>query len=514
MQKHQYLFVLLIGLMYANLSFSQTYSGGDGTAGNPFHIATKSDLHYLCEHSVDWDQHFKQTANIAFSTEDFESGGDFENGGQGFSPIGNASVSFTGSYHGGDFSIDSLVINRPSQNLVGFFGLIESEYTISNLRLTNFFISGYEYTGGLVGLSDCYIVSIQCTGIVNGLNYVGGITGNNYGTIKNCRVHISILGEGNVGGIAGQNSGIEINQCFSRGALSGNAHVGGLVGFNAKKTVNCYSTASVIGTHAIGGLTGYNNDTIINCYSVGEVFGTDFYGGLVGFNNAIVDSSFWDVETSGQLSSMGGSGKSSVEMKTLILFTDASWDFEDEIVNGLENIWKLHCATNEGYPILFWEDIQSIASVELSGSTLTAMTDDATYSWVNCDADFSVIPGETGQSYIPTTNGNYAVIVNKGSCNDTSECISISELGVNTKNQNETFLMYPNPTDGNFAIDLEADQHTISVKIFDVFGKTVESSQKVNATKLEISFQGNEGIYFVEILNENGEGKIHKLLRK
>ena len=40
----------------------------------------------------------------------------------GFSPIGNSTTKFTGSYDGGGYTIDNLFINRPSTENVGFFG--------------------------------------------------------------------------------------------------------------------------------------------------------------------------------------------------------------------------------------------------------------------------------------------------------------------------------------------------------------------------------------------------------
>jgi hypothetical protein len=76
---------------------------------------------------------------------------------------------------------------------------------------------------------------------------------------------------------------------------------------------------------------GYNNldCTISDCYSTGAVSGTLHVGGLVGNNGGNINSSFWDSETSGQTISAGGTGKTTVEMKTFSTFTLAGWDFVD-----------------------------------------------------------------------------------------------------------------------------------------------------------------------------------------
>ena len=59
-------------------------------------------------------------------------------------------------------------------------------------------------------------------------------------------------------------------------------------------------------------------------------------------------------------------------------------------------------------------------SVSLVGVTLTAATGGATYQWIDCDNGSLPIAGATGQSFMPSANGNYAVIVTVNGCSDTS----------------------------------------------------------------------------------------------
>jgi len=51
--------------------------------------------------------------------------------------------------------------------------------------------------------------------------------------------------------------------------------------------------------------------------------------------------SFWDTQTSGQVTSDGGTGKTTAEMQMESTFTDAGWDFVAESVNGTEDIWSI-----------------------------------------------------------------------------------------------------------------------------------------------------------------------------
>ena len=73
-----------------------------------------------------------------------------------------------------------------------------------------------------------------------------------------------------------------------------------------------------------------------------------------GESQGITTISFWDVETSGQVTSDGGTGKMTTEMQTANTFLEAGWDFVDETENGTEDIWRI----NEGrdYPRLWWEE--------------------------------------------------------------------------------------------------------------------------------------------------------------
>jgi hypothetical protein len=63
--------------------------------------------------------------------------------------------------------------------------------------------------------------------------------------------------------------------------------------------------------------------------------------------------SFWDVNTSGQASSAGGTGLTTVEMQTRSTFTDAGRDFVGEVNNGTEDIWEICEGTN--YPKFVWQ---------------------------------------------------------------------------------------------------------------------------------------------------------------
>ena len=106
-------------------------SAGDGTAGNPYQIATLDNLYWLSQTTTVWgsNTYFIQTADIdATSTASWE-------GGKGFKPIGRLASSkrFDANYDGNGKSISNLSINRPLEDGVGLFGHVSQK--ISNLTL-------------------------------------------------------------------------------------------------------------------------------------------------------------------------------------------------------------------------------------------------------------------------------------------------------------------------------------------------------------------------------------------
>ncbi len=222
-------------------------------------------------------------------------------------------------------------------------------------------VSATDYAGGLVGYNSGATTNCYSTGSVSGAyDYVGGLVGYNSGATTNCYSTGSVSGAYDyVGGLAGYNNSGTISRCYASGSVSGGSYVGGLAGYSVGKSItNCYSSGSVSGTgYYVAGLVGQNGKPpgrpypgwIRTCYSTGTVSGVGGVGGLVGAHvlGEVADS-FWDVETSEQSSSAGGTPKTTAEMMTKSTFTSAGWDFIGETANGTEDIWAICEGTN--YP--------------------------------------------------------------------------------------------------------------------------------------------------------------------
>ncbi|MFY0599644.1 MAG: cadherin domain-containing protein [Cyclobacteriaceae bacterium] len=334
-----------------SVTYDLPYSGGSGTAGDPYLIGNEQDLRQLSASSADWSAHFRQTADISMSEAVWK-------------PIGDASASFTGTYDGSFFRIDGLVANIDPILVpflgagIGLFGYAANA-TLKNIGLTSIdFNSTAEISlvGGLVALSDQI-------------------------TITNCYVtgEINLSKASHLGGLVGYELGDSyIIQSFSDVKIGlGGARAGGLVGttINSSYIINSYALGDISeASNEIGGLVGQKFDdsgleiSIQNSYYVGKLGSANRTGGLVGGGSKIeVVNSFWDVELSGEQTSKGGGiGLTSAEMRGFTKFNEAGWDFKHENTNGTEDVWTYLWGY---YPVLSWQ-IDNLKPFTISGKVV------------------------------------------------------------------------------------------------------------------------------------------------
>ena len=304
------------------------YSGGSGTAKDPYQIATAADLIALGEDPNDYDKHFILTADIdldpnlpgrkVFNKAVIAPDTDPNDVHPWYEATPFIGPAFTGVFDGKGHTILRLTIT--GTRYLGLFGGLGSAGEVKNLGVVDVNITGSgDSIGGLVGTSNHASVVAQC--------YITG----------------SVSGKGYIGGLAGYNGGI-VTQCYSTAAVQG------------ARTTNGYDGG-------VGGLVGENFGTLADCYSIGSVgcYSPNSYyrvkstaGGLVGRNGmlanswAIVTDCFWDAETSGQLTSNGGMGLTTAEMQNAGTFL--TWG-----TCGNEGTWTI----NDGrdYPKLRWQNM-------------------------------------------------------------------------------------------------------------------------------------------------------------
>jgi hypothetical protein len=233
-------------------------------------------------------------------------------------------------------------------------GLVGSNYdTVRDSYATNA-VAGEWNAGGLVGSNYGAVRDSYSAGSMTGNYYAGGLVGGNNGTVSNSFSTGSVTGNYYVGGLTGSNSGT-VTSSYSTDSVTGSSIVSSLVGINGRDgTVsNSFSTGSAAGDYYVAGLAAVNFGTVDNSYSGANVTGHEYVGGLLAVNwGGNASSSFWDTESSGQLTSAGGTGKTTAEMQNIITFRGAGWDISAVAPGTTNSAYTWNIVNEQTYPFL------------------------------------------------------------------------------------------------------------------------------------------------------------------
>jgi hypothetical protein len=273
--------------------------------------------------------------------------------------VGENHGTVTDSYSTGTVSGDSSVGGLVGWN--GNQGTVSNSY--SSADVTGFVIG----VGGLVGRNEGTVTNSYAMGTVTCSAVVaGGLVGVNEGTVTDSHSMGRVSGDMEVGGLVGMNGWYmdgysnpgTVTNSYCTGSVTGKEDAGGLVGGNGYESIvsDSYATANVNGERDVGGLVGGNLGAVSNSYSTGSVTGNENVGGLVGANYGPVSNSFWDIQTSGQATSDGGTGKTTTQMKSITTFSEADWNITAVDAPGDRNpsyIWNI--VGDVTYPFLSWE---------------------------------------------------------------------------------------------------------------------------------------------------------------
>ena len=152
------------------------------------------------------------------------------------------------------------------------------------------------------------------------------------------------------------------------------------------------------------------------------------------------------------------------------------------------------------------------ASVIQNGIILSANATAQIYKWLDCDNAYSIINGETSQSFTPTKNGNYAVELTLNNCVDTSACFEVILVGIIENTFSNLITVYPNPTNGRVIISLGEFLNEFTVSISDISGKLISLSTYKETELFEINLNVKPGVYSLKI-NSIHETAILKLIK-
>jgi hypothetical protein len=313
-------------------------SGNYSIAARFGEIMEVRDWHDLDAIRDNLDSYYLLMNDIDSTTPGYaELAGPGANGGMGWQPIGATPDVFSGAFDGQGHQIRDLYIDRPDENNVGLFGRVDG--AIRDIGVVNASVTGHALVGGLVG--------------------------SNAGAVSRCYFRGDVAGAGTangVGGLVGSSQGM-LKGSYSTGSVTGNLDVGGLLGgqYMGGVVTACYSTSSAAGTRSVGGLVGMIQWSVVTeSYSAGNVAGDLYVGGLVGhrMEEVSVDGCFWDIDSSGWMTSAGGIGESTGRMKDISPFSEAGWSITAVADIGARNtayIWNI--VDGVTYPFLSWQSI-------------------------------------------------------------------------------------------------------------------------------------------------------------
>jgi hypothetical protein len=147
-----------------------------------------------------------------------------------------------------------------------------------------------------------------------------------------------------------------------------------------------------------------------------------------------------------------------------------------------------------------------VPAISMAGGTsLTAAYagTTVTYQWLDCSTSNTVIPGATSSTYEAMTNGMYSVIADNGTCMDTSACVTINSLFLNSLSSPHTIKLSPNPTSGKVLITFSESMKTC-VDVFDYQGKIILSLKEISSGDSISLDRVQPGIYTFKVTNEEG----------
>ncbi len=326
------LLMLLLTFMFGNINsnnidkvYADPWSGtassesitGAGSIANPYLITSAEGLAFLNELVNTNTTDIPRVDDFATGSQFgvyWQLGANIDLGGTlEWTPIGSSNGHFSGDFNGKGFLVQNLLINKPTEDYLGLFGVVSSA-TIRNLEVSNLNITGKENIAGVVGYAwNSNIKNCTTSGTINAEIAVGGVVGySNNSDIKDCDNTATVSANGiSSGGIVGSASEGEVTNCFNNGqVISTLEKVGGIVGLANQVTVSdSYNLNTITGNGRVGGILGdMVGGNITRVYNKGNIISTAIHtGGLVGYNDSgSIENSYNEGDLQSTNTHMGG----------------------------------------------------------------------------------------------------------------------------------------------------------------------------------------------------------------
>jgi hypothetical protein len=140
-------------------------------------------------------------------------------------------------------------------------------------------------------------------------------------------------------------------------------------------------------------------------------------------------------------------------------------------------------------------------AVQRDGQVLKARAEKADYQWLVCrGGSYRLIDGGAqGRSFRAFRTDRYAVEITKAGCADTSRCYWVRNVGKPGRERPQALNVYPNPTGGQFQVQLGQTYEQVKLEIRHLTGKLVKRRRHQNVSEVQGTFQGEGGVYLLRV---------------
>lgn len=138
------------------------------------------------------------------------------------------------------------------------------------------------------------------------------------------------------------------------------------------------------------------------------------------------------------------------------------------------------------------------------------------YGGSSTDWGYSIDQGVNGDLIVggASYSSDSTLSENFGSSDYWAFKLALQGSGLSEKGGRSSFMLHPNPTQGQLRIDLGRESEGLRIKIRDLTGRTLKSQKVGNTRSFKTSIEGDPGIYFVELETEDGRRAVRKVVKE
>lgn len=158
-----------------------------------------------------------------------------------------------------------------------------------------------------------------------------------------------------------------------------------------------------------------------------------------------------------------------------------------------------------GIATLYLNLVELEYEITVVDSTFTISGNFGDHVWVDCLNNFEPIPGAILNTFVGSSSGSYAAIIESGTCTLQTDCyqaIEVEEPVGILDFEKDLYHIYPNPSSGVIHIDIAEN---VSVSVYNLFGKQVETFLiNQQASSIDLSHLSS-GTYFLVLSHSSGQ---------